>query len=242
MQLMLAMLDLLGADCEMLEGKSRAGLHGRNARLERSMAVLHDLDAMFICCLQAHKPMLTFQLHFLYDVLYIIWHVRGVYSEHFAKLFLPSPAPAATSPTQAPPPPVQMQSSTDASIERALPAATSAVHAAGSAASPTHAAQAQHSIPEVATGAVQPQRPLKTMAVDLPFELQVTFASFSSLHCTLNTYGLFCRGVFRSHVKAKNKRIAFLERAGSRSTMVPSLCGVQYNKNLFKHISEVSCE
>lgn len=109
--------------------------------------------------------MLTFQLHFLYDVLYIIRHVRGVYAEHFAKLVSPAKPPCATSPTHAPPSPGHMHSSCDVSPDREIRRAASAVHAP---ASPTHV---HGRGPQVATGVLQ--RPLKTMNVDLPFELQV---------------------------------------------------------------------
>jgi hypothetical protein len=121
--------------------------------------------------LQAHKPMLTFQLHFLYDVLYIIRLLRCVYAEHFAKFVRPPP--------DAFPAPVGLQSNTDASVEHEIHAAEDSPHASGSVPSPKHAADAQRHNPNEAAEAGP--RPLKLMNVDLPFEVQVRMVNFSSL-------------------------------------------------------------
>ena len=135
--------------------------------------------------------MLTFQLHFLYDILYIIRVVQGVYVESFAQLLAKPPAPAAVDPSQPPSPAVHTHSSTDGSMEHDTSATTSPVHAAGSVASPTDAARALHSHPEVATGVVEPQSRVQTMAVDLPFELQVSMSSLCIV-MALNIEELSC--------------------------------------------------
>lgn len=124
--------------------------------------------------LQAHKPMATFQLHFLYDILYIIQHVRGKYRDHFSKLH-PCPASPTPTPAHAPSSPQKVPTGPDVSGEPEIQPAAACADGTGAA---WYCTEPSISPKVTNSTAVAPLAgSLKTRSTEFPFEIQVCHQS-----------------------------------------------------------------